>query len=348
MGWVATIFEMKQVPGCYPIVLVPDVLKPFVGNSLPSVGLETALQGPPVPPRIPWLLEVARGARAHRGRLHWLGGATLVFVSLLGLGGLALWRLGLLLPASIALLLIAVGLLLLGWGLKEMLAIAEASYQRSIAAYEQKMREYRTKSHSSSRGSPRRRLKGQSRLEALQQALEGKVQFPKASSSAQRGVSETFFFEYLKDAFGEVHFGHELEIEGYDYNYSTDFTLAIAGLYLDIEIDECYAGKGKKFVPTHCIDDDKDRRRDRFFLERGWIVVRFAEEQVVRHPKSCCQAIAQVLGELTGDCPTIDRGKGESELPLVRQWSKVDARRRYKSNFRKRLLAEIGVYFGAK
>jgi very-short-patch-repair endonuclease len=337
---------MKLVSSYYPIVLIPDVLQSLVEDSWSDVGLQAAVQRPPLPPQVPWLLEMSERLKALSRRPYLLGSSFIVLMILSGVGLGTLWRSGRAFPVSIGLCLIAVGASLLGWGLREMLLEYRQSHQRSIAVYEQKMQEYRAQSASLRSSQPRRRTRGISRLEAISQALDGKVQLPKASSTAQRGASEAFFFEYLQDVFGavgEVSFGHQLEIEGYEHNYSTDFTLSFRGLYLDIEIDECYTGKGKKFVPTHCVDDEKDRRREQFFLERGWIVIRFAEEQVVRYPQSCCQVIARVLAHLTGDAELLI--EEVSELPAVRQWMKSEARRRYRTHLRKRLLSEIGINF---
>ena len=110
-----------------------------------------------------------------------------------------------------------------------------------------------------------------SRTASLKQLLIGKVMLPVATSTAQVGVSERFFLQYLTEYFvtetkqGEslqVIPGEELPIPGFDYNYSTDFSLVDpqSGLRIDVEIDEPYEGKTKK--PHHCCDQGKDKRRN--------------------------------------------------------------------------------------
>lgn len=320
--------------GYYPIVLIPNLHQSVVGDGF-RIYEGTTRQNPPHPPQIPRILKWEEAwARRLRNKSGLLG---LLLGSLLILTCFFFWHQGILLSASIALVLMAFGVIGVGWGVKEAAIEEKRLYRERVAVYERKQQLWQRGCVCSPRRRGRRNRKPKN------------VTLPLAVSSAQKGVSETFFFEHLQAVFGsyaEIHFGQELEIEESDYNYSTDFSLIVedAGLYLDIEIDECYVGKGKKFVPTHCVDDERDQRRDRFFLDRGWIVIRFAEEQVVRHPQACCQEIAQVLSDLTGDRPFLENYRSPV-LPSIRQWTKADARRRFKSNFRKRLLAEIGVYF---
>jgi len=59
-------------------------------------------------------------------------------------------------------------------------------------------------------------------------------------------------------------------------------------LYIDIEID------------TE-IDKPYDDRRDQFLNSKGWLVIRFSEEQLFSHPQSCCKVIAQTIAEVIGD-----------------------------------------------
>jgi very-short-patch-repair endonuclease len=49
----------------------------------------------------------------------------------------------------------------------------------------------------------------------------------------------------------------------------------------------------------NCHDD----RRNQFFLDRGCVSIRFAEEQIIKHPHSCAAAIAQLIANITNDKP---------------------------------------------
>ncbi|MHC5894943.1 hypothetical protein [Nostoc sp.] len=134
----------------------------------------------------------------------------------------------------------------------------------------------------------------------------------------------------------------EFEIPGSSRRYSADFILyhRFSGLTLDIEIDEPYTGDTGK--PHHCIDVDDDKIRNRFFLERNWGVVRFAEVQVVRHPWSCCKAIAQIIARLTGDDSVFILLQRLADVPLQKRWTKREARLMAKNNYRQSYLPKMG------
>jgi hypothetical protein len=64
-----------------------------------------------------------------------------------------------------------------------------------------------------------------------------------------------------------------------------------ANFRIDIEIDEPYAGISRQ--PTHC--EGEDVNRDIYFVDRGWIVIRFSEYQVHLHEKDCLRYIADII-----------------------------------------------------
>ncbi|MBL0102402.1 MAG: hypothetical protein IPP51_00680 [Bacteroidetes bacterium] len=64
-----------------------------------------------------------------------------------------------------------------------------------------------------------------------------------------------------------------------------------SNLRIDIEIDEPYAGITRQ--PTHCKGEDINR--DIYFVDRGWIVIRFSEYQVHLQENNCLRFIAETL-----------------------------------------------------
>lgn len=165
---------------------------------------------------------------------------------------------------------------------------------------------------------------------------------PTGYSTAQQGASEGRFRRYLDKYFpSQIHQGFEIIIPNSKFSYSTDFTYIdkSLNLYVDIEIDEPYYYKTKE--PTHCSDQEKDKHRNAFFLENNWVVIRFAEEQVVCYPNRCCKIIARTVAEITGDWEVFNKFKEVSELPTVRQWSKKEAQRMAKYNYRNKYLGQL-------
>lgn len=155
-----------------------------------------------------------------------------------------------------------------------------------------------------------------------------------AASSAQKGVSERDFLEVLRRFF-PVEFGGEFPIPGSQYVYSADFQLIHeSGLSIDIEVDEPYDGRTNK--PHHCTDDQKDKRRNQFFLKGNWVVIRFAEIQVVKYPYECAVVVGQILSTITGDKSyQLEQHK---PLPPVKPWTKAKARKMARCQFRQSYL----------
>ncbi|PSF33481.1 hypothetical protein C7H19_20030 [Aphanothece hegewaldii CCALA 016] len=178
----------------------------------------------------------------------------------------------------------------------------------------------------------------------LKQRLEGKILQPTGQSYAQKGVSEPYFLTILQMYFGEItQFGGEFPIPGSKYRYSQDIILIdpASGLHFDIEIDEPYEGKSKQ--PHHCIDEAQDRQRNQFFLAGNWIIVRFAEEQVVKYPHACCGYLTDVIATLTGINYHHKKLKKQN-LPLVKCWTRNDARRMAAWSHREQYLEQTGIF----
>jgi hypothetical protein len=164
------------------------------------------------------------------------------------------------------------------------------------------------------------------------------------ASNAQVGVSEQQFLNCLQHHFPAA-FGHQYPNDwGGKYNYSSDLEIILPdkGIALQIEIDEPYEGKQGK--PHHCRDNPKDSQRDRFFLKRDWVIIHFAEEQVVRQPQACCQFIAHHIHQLTGDNRYII-ALGESErLISIARWTTKEARQMHKIGHRLKYLIPAGLW----
>jgi hypothetical protein len=159
------------------------------------------------------------------------------------------------------------------------------------------------------------------------------------ASSAQVGVSEEEFLRYLKQYFPQIKQGVEFD-SGADYPYSADFIFVhSSGLSIDIEIDEPYVGNTKQ--PHHAIDQGKDSQRNAFFTQGNWVVIRFAEEQVVRYPRSCCKTIAQAIDYVTGDSSYLEKLRVVPDPIRVPLWTSRQAKQMAKQNYRQAYLSRI-------
>lgn len=120
---------------------------------------------------------------------------------------------------------------------------------------------------------------------------------------------------------------------GYFNNpYAPDFAFIDkeSDLHIDIEIDEPYILHSKK--PIHYIGSDK--RRNLYFESQKWVVIRFAEEQVAKHPESCCKVIAQTIYEIIGDSRYIQSLNKFNYLEKVSHWTYEDSLNLASQNYR--------------
>lgn len=125
--------------------------------------------------------------------------------------------------------------------------------------------------------------------------------------------------------------------------YAPDFTLIDIStgknLLIDIEIDEPYDAINK--VPTHyliqssnCTSDDD---RNQGFINRGWLVIRFAEEQILLWPNECCKFIFDVVKSIIPGFEA-DVSCKAADLTKVKIWSEAEARNDMSNKTREKYL----------
>ena len=147
------------------------------------------------------------------------------------------------------------------------------------------------------------------------------------------GVSEGAFYQFLKSKSENFkkNYGIIEDVTSERY-YVPDIIYfdETIGILIDIEIDEPYLGSDGS--PIHYITYDD--MRNKFFKENGWIVLRFAEFQVVKYPEQC---FAFIMNFIRG----MEIGELEinySTLELIPQWSKDDAHKMAFNRFRNEYL----------
>lgn len=152
------------------------------------------------------------------------------------------------------------------------------------------------------------------------------------------GLSERYFNKFLNKYFSEITILKHYILEFYE----PDFILSLKnGLFIDLEIDEPYSLETKKI--THYYDRKKekfsDSSRNEYFLKNNWIVIRFAEQQIIEQPVACCKYIARVIQYLLME-DELESFEGVEELIPEHIWSKVEASEMAYFDFRKNYLTE--------
>lgn len=101
---------------------------------------------------------------------------------------------------------------------------------------------------------------------------------------SDKGVMEDYFFDYLLRTFN----GHIFNTKRFlNLGYTPDFTYIDEdnGINIIIEIDEPYTVVNGNYKPIHL--KGQDDGRNQLFLENGWSIIRYAEEQVAKCPEIC-------------------------------------------------------------
>ncbi len=171
------------------------------------------------------------------------------------------------------------------------------------------------------------------RKNKARRVLESSVADDGLSGYVRQGVSEMMFARVLIEHFGErirqrLKFHHPSG--AVERPYCPDFVYFDAGtrLRIDIEIDEPYAGISRLAIHEVEFDPKKkdwvsaDNARDHFFLERKWLVLRFAEEQVVREPLACCRKLAELIERILPEHSIPIKLQDAKTLEPVPRWTR--------------------------
>ena len=109
-------------------------------------------------------------------------------------------------------------------------------------------------------------------------------------------------------------------------------------LYIDVETDTPYDLETGE--PSAYVADDNvfsHQTHDAFFEKEGWFVIRFAEEQIVNQPISCCKFIAQTIYEILGDDTVLQKFNTVDNITPMETWTYnkcVDLRQeRYRESY---------------
>lgn len=159
-----------------------------------------------------------------------------------------------------------------------------------------------------------------------------------SSDTIKKGASEDFFVSLLRKFAGtewDIYVNKKIPVK--DSFYYPDIIIVNNNIYVDVEIDEPYAGNDG--TPIHYInllygmDQSVDKDRNEFMTKHGWEVVRFSEEQIFKYPERCLDVIFYVMNNLWwGD--TFDKNELEESF-ICEKWTKDQAAKMAYKRFRR-------------
>jgi len=143
----------------------------------------------------------------------------------------------------------------------------------------------------------------------------------KDHSGYTNGYTESYFNFILHKYFNGFILTNKVIDDGKSYPYKPDYIINIPehNLFIDLEIDEPYVYKTKQ--PIHFNDD----KRNTYFQDNGWSIIRFSEEQICKYPNLCCKIISEHIGILTGESIWVEGFYEMGEIEMQKAWTKEDA-----------------------
>lgn len=102
------------------------------------------------------------------------------------------------------------------------------------------------------------------------------------------------------------------------------------GIRINIEVDEPYSFFSRE--ARHCIGEDI--HRDDYFIERGWLVVRFSEIQVHRNIEGCLKYIAELVSQIDTYFEVSSSFLNYSRIKDEPLWDIVQAQKWEKASYR--------------
>jgi len=158
----------------------------------------------------------------------------------------------------------------------------------------------------------------------------------KQFEGAVNGVSEPRLFsklQCLKEIEPDIEILKDvsLPIKNRNYGYKPDIAIVwkSKGICIDVEVDEPYDILSRK--PIHYLDGEcSDYLRNAYFLENGWYVIRVTEEQVIKKIDDVYNYISRLVFSISED----ERFKVDSDIKPLKRWTREEAQRMAKNNYR--------------
>lgn len=171
------------------------------------------------------------------------------------------------------------------------------------------------------------------------------IKLPQKGRIRRKGYKEEEFKTYLLNYFRnyfQLYDDRFILIKGSEKPYEPDFTLMTENeginIFVDIEIDEPYEGINDitKRKATHfCFSDSN---RNNAFINRGWIVIRFAEIQVHQNPDGCCLFVADVIANIDAKFKIPSKLLIKKKVISIPQWTKEEAEQMSREKYREKYL----------
>lgn len=160
-------------------------------------------------------------------------------------------------------------------------------------------------------------------------------------NTKRRGFKEESFQKSIEQCFGKdfkvignARLNTGMETRPFEPDIAIIDKSNNTNIRIDIEIDEPYAGITRQ--PTHCKGEDVNR--DIYFVDRGWIVIRFSEYQVHLQENDCLRFIAETIKSAIPKYEIPNQLVNQPSLQVEKLWDIVQAQKWEKAKYREQYL----------
>lgn len=166
------------------------------------------------------------------------------------------------------------------------------------------------------------------------------VRSHRLGSTKRRGYKEASFQKSIQQCFGDcftVLGNVRLNTGKNTRPFEPDIAIideSSSNLRIDIEIDEPYAGITRQ--PIHCKGEDLNR--DIYFVDRGWIVIRFSEYQVHLKEMECLRFIAEVIKSAIPEYAIPNLLVNQATIKVDNLWDLLQAQKWERERYREEYL----------
>jgi hypothetical protein len=329
----------------YPIISFPDLISKDINS---EAYVEVIVGEKPIVPSKP------TKQKTHEGCL--IGFVFFAIAAIVASGAIPL---GTSLPIGLGIALV-LWIVYNGMGQSEYNANLKA-YEKDYTIYKKENEAYliavkETKKHVNEL--IRRRDKGW-KYELIQKNLKT-YRFKLSSGYGKKGVSEDYFAKCLKCFFNcSIYQNSPIKCNSIGATYYPDIIMYFSkvNLAIAIEIDEPYKLKDgepihyydmENNIPIYSDDEILNRgingyltSRSKEIKKEGFVLVRFAEKQVVTQPIPCCEYIYNEILKYTGIRLTEIEISSLHELNIINTWTYTEAREMHKNRFRENYLNTV-------
>lgn len=165
------------------------------------------------------------------------------------------------------------------------------------------------------------------------------IKLPVRGRNGKRGFSEQMLCNAIsKYNLKGFYDNLSVVVKGVAFTPDLAYINMAKGIFIDIEVDETYAGYEQLPIHYKVGNGTVDDRRNVSFTERGWIVLRFSEKQIVEQCDSCLKYVYEVIRRMDTSVAVPNALVKAPALKGMEMWTLDEAKEYIRDRYREKML----------